>query len=80
MEVLPTHVIKTLLNDLPFEWGFIVTQQLYFPRLSDSENMSWLVKKTYKTENCAIRSKSFRMSCTQSRVFLKVCVQSTLGA
>ena len=45
MEVLPTHVIKTLLNDLPCEWGFILTQQLYFPRLSDSENMSWLVKK-----------------------------------
>ena len=45
MEVLPTHVIETLLNDLPFEWGFILTQQLYFPRLSDSENMSWLVKK-----------------------------------
>ena len=48
MEVLPTHVIKTLLNDLPFEWGFILTQQLYFPRLSDSENMSTCWKKPTK--------------------------------
>ena len=72
--------MKTFLNDLPFEWGFILTKKLYFPCLSDSENMSSLVKKTYKTENFAIRSKSFHRSCTQSRVFLKVCVQSTLGA
>ena len=37
--------MKTFLNDLPFEWGFILTKKLYFPCLSDLENMSSLVKK-----------------------------------